>query len=235
MSAPLISCQELTKSYPLRGMEIKALNGVDLAIEDGEMTAIMGASGSGKSTLMNVIGCMDRPTGGRYLLDGVDVMSLTKDELAHLRNRKIGFVFQRYNLLPRMSALQNVLLPLVYAGVNAGRAANRALAALEMVGLAALAGNQPNQMSGGQQQRVSIARALINDPQVILADEPTGALDTVSSAEVMTILKELHQTRGVTLVIVTHEADIAAYCERMITMRDGRITGDSIIKGKRGA
>ncbi|MDA8337205.1 MAG: ABC transporter ATP-binding protein [Peptococcaceae bacterium] len=216
-------------------MEIKALNGVDLAIEDGEMTAIMGASGSGKSTLMNVIGCMDRPTGGRYLLDGVDVMSLTKDELAHLRNRKIGFVFQRYNLLPRMSALQNVLLPLVYAGVNAGRAANRALAALEMVGLAALAGNQPNQMSGGQQQRVSIARALINDPQVILADEPTGALDTVSSAEVMTILKELHQTRGVTLVIVTHEADIAAYCERMITMRDGRITGDSIIKGKRGA
>ena len=184
---------------------------------------------------MNVIDCMDRPTSGRYLLDGVDAGSLTKDELAHLRNRKIGFVFQRYNLLPRMSALQNVLLPLVYAGVNAGRAANRALAALEMVGLAALAGNQPNQMSGGQQQRVSIARALINDPQVILADEPTGALDTVSSAEVMTILKELHQTRGVTLVIVTHEADIAAYCERMITMRYGRITGDSIIKGKRGA
>jgi len=162
----------LTKTYPLRGVAVNALNGVDLSVAEGEMVAIMGASGSGKTTLMNILGCMDRATGGRYLLQEVDVTGLSNEELAHLRNRKIGFVFQRYNLLPRMSVWQNVMLPLVYGGKNGSRAKEKVLDALEQVGIAALADNQPNQMSGGQQQRAAIARALINDPQLILADEP---------------------------------------------------------------
>jgi len=226
MSEPLIQCNRLTKTYPMRGVEVKALNGVDLTVEKGEMVAIMGASGSGKSTLMNILGCMDRATGGQYLLEGVDAGTLSNEELAHLRNRKIGFVFQRYNLLPRMSVWQNVMLPLVYGGKNGPHAKEKVLDALEQVGIAALADNQPNQMSGGQQQRAAIARALINDPQLILADEPTGALDTASSTEVMKVLQNLHRIKEVTLVIVTHEKDIAAWCEREITMRDGVIISD---------
>jgi putative ABC transport system ATP-binding protein len=226
MSTPLISCNELSKSYPLRGVEVKALNGVDLTITGGEMVAIMGASGSGKSTLMNIIGCMDRATSGRYLLEGMDVGGLSNEELAGMRNRKIGFVFQRYNLLPRMIVWQNVMLPMVYGGKNGPQAKKKVLDALEMVGIGSLAHNQPNQMSGGQQQRAAIARALINDPQLILADEPTGALDTTSSAEVMRVLQSLHRDNGVTLVIVTHEPDIAAYCERQVVMRDGRVISD---------
>lgn len=226
MATPLIECSQLTKSYPLRGVEVRALNGVDLTVGEGEMVAVMGASGSGKSTLMNIIGCMDRPTGGRYLMDGVDVAALSADELASLRNRKIGFVFQRYNLLPRMSVWQNVMLPMIYGGKNGSQARRKVMDVLEMVGIGSLAYNQPNQMSGGQQQRAAIARALINDPQLILADEPTGALDTASSAEIMKILKRLHRETGVTLVIVTHEPDIAAYCEREVIMRDGRVISD---------
>jgi len=210
----------------MRGVEVKALNGVDLTVENGEMVAIMGASGSGKSTLMNILGCMDRPTSGQYLLEGVDTRRLSNEELAHLRNRKIGFVFQRYNLLPRMTVWQNVMLPLIYGGRNGPGAKKKVLDALEQVGIAALANNQPNQMSGGQQQRAAIARDMVTDPPLILADEPTGALDTASSTEVMKVLQNLHRLRGVTLVIVTHEKDIAAWCEREITMRDGLIIGD---------
>ncbi|HUW64516.1 MAG TPA: ABC transporter ATP-binding protein [Spirochaetia bacterium] len=230
MTEPLISCSQLTKTYPLNGVEVKALNGVDLSVEKGEMVAIMGASGSGKSTLMNIVGCMDRVTSGRYFLEGVDVSDFSNEDLAHLRNQKIGFVFQRYNLLPRMSVWQNVMLPMVYAGRNGPQAKKKVLDALEMVGIGTLAYNQPNQMSGGQQQRAAIARALINDPQLILADEPTGALDSASSAEVMAILQNLHREKGVTLVIVTHERDIAAYCEREVVMRDGRVLSDRTSK-----
>ncbi|OAT85226.1 ABC transporter ATP-binding protein [Desulfotomaculum copahuensis] len=223
---PLIQCQELTKVYPLKGVAVHALRGVDLEIARGEMAAIMGASGSGKSTLMNIIGCMDRQTSGRYHLDGVDVSTLKESELASLRNKKLGFVFQRYNLLPRASALYNVELPLFYAGLSGAEVTARALAALERVGLRDFARHRPNQMSGGQQQRVAIARAMVNNPLVILADEPTGALDTASSAEIMGIFQQMHSEQGVTVVIVTHEPDIAVYCQRKITMRDGSIAGD---------
>lgn len=226
MATPLIWCSQLTKTYPLNGVAVHALNGVDLTVEDGEMVAIMGASGSGKSTMMNILGCMDRATTGKYLLEGVDAGELTNEELAQLRNQKIGFVFQKYNLLPRMSVWQNVMLPMIYGGKNGSQAKKKVLDALEMVGIGSLAYNQPNQMSGGQQQRAAIARSLINDPQLILADEPTGALDTVSSADVMKVLQSLHREKGVTLVIVTHEPEIAAYCEREVVMRDGRILSD---------
>lgn len=241
MTEPLILCNQLSKSYPFRGVEVKALNGVNLSVRQGEIVAIMGASGSGKSTLMNIIGCMDRATGGQYLLEGADVARLSPGELAQLRNRKIGFVFQRYNLLARTPVWRNVLLPLVYAGRNGPNAKAKVLDALEQVGIGSLAYNQPNQMSGGQQQRAAIARALINDPALILADEPDPpsgwvprALDTVSSAEVMDILCSLHRDRGVTLVIVTHEPEIASYCQRQVTMRDGRIISDRIRNEEHG-
>lgn len=202
------------------------MRGVDLDIARGEMVAIMGASGSGKSTLMNILGCMDRQTSGSYHLDGVDVSTLNENELAALRNKKLGFVFQRYNLLARASALYNVELPLYYAGLSGSEVRTKATAALEMVGLENFIRHRPNQLSGGQQQRVAIARAMVNKPLVILADEPTGALDTASSAEVMGIFQQMHCEQGVTVVIVTHEPDIAGYCQRKIIMRDGCLAGD---------
>jgi len=233
MSAPpLIQCRELVKIYPLLGVEVHALRGVSLDINRGEMVAIMGASGSGKSTLMNILGCMDRQTSGSYHLDGVDVSTLKENELASLRNRKLGFVFQRYNLLPRATALYNVELPLFYAGLSGPEVAKRAAAALEMVGLGSFTHHRPNQMSGGQQQRVAIARAMVNNPLVILADEPTGALDTASSVEIMSIFQKMHREQGVTVVIVTHEPDIAGYCERKVVMRDGNIISDEPVSNR---
>lgn len=224
--APLIYCQELVKIYPLSGVEVPALRGVSLQIQAGEMVAIMGASGSGKSTLLNILGCMDEQTSGRYLLDGVEVSRLPEPERAALRNRKLGFVFQRYNLLARASALENVQLPLYYAGESGPAVRQKALLALEMVGLADFAHHRPNQLSGGQQQRVAIARAVVGSPLVILADEPTGALDTQNSAEVMEIFQQLNRRQGVTVIIVTHEPEVAAYCRRKILMRDGLIVSD---------
>ncbi|WP_018085970.1 ABC transporter ATP-binding protein [Desulfurispora thermophila] len=224
--APLIYCQDLVKIYPLSGVEVHALRGVSLQIQAGEMVAIMGASGSGKSTLLNILGCMDEQTGGRYLLDGVEVSTLPEQERAALRNRKLGFVFQRYNLLARASALENVQLPLYYAGESGPAVRQKALEALQMVGLADFAHHRPNQLSGGQQQRVAIARAVVGNPLVILADEPTGALDTQNSAEVMEIFQQLNRQQGVTVVIVTHEPEVAAYCRRKILMRDGLIVSD---------
>lgn len=223
---PLVDCRGLTKVYPLSGVEVHALRGIDLKIERGEMVAIMGASGSGKSTLMHIIGCMDTQTSGTYLLDGVDVSGLDDKELAEIRNKKLGFVFQRYNLLPRATALYNVELPLFYSGITGAAAEEKALFVMEMLGIRHLANNLPNQMSGGQQQRVAIARAIVNDPLLILADEPTGALDTASSAEVMEIFRRLHEERGVTVVIITHEPQIADYCRRRVLLRDGQIIGD---------
>lgn len=228
----LIQCRALTKVYPLGGVEVHALRGVDLDIARGEMVAIMGASGSGKSTLMNIIGCMDKQTSGSYHLDGVDVSTLNENELAGLRNKKLGFVFQRYNLLARSSALYNVELPLFYAGMSGAEVAVRALAALERVGLKDFAHHRPNQMSGGQQQRAAIARAVVKEPLVILADEPTGALDTASSAEVMGIFQKMHREQCVTVVIVTHEPDIAKYCQRKVVMRDGGIISDEPVTGR---
>jgi len=223
---PLIQCRGITKVYPLSGVEVHALRGVDLNIAQGEMVAIMGASGSGKSTLMNILGCMDRQTGGSYLLEGIDVSTLDDSQLATLRNRKLGFVFQRYNLLARSTALHNVELPLFYAGFSPAEAKKEALLALEQVGLRDLAGHRPNQMSGGQQQRVAIARAVVNHPLVLLADEPTGALDTVSSVEIMQLFQRMHNERGVTVIIVTHEPNIADFCPRKVVMRDGVVVSD---------
>lgn len=228
---PLVDCRGLTKIYPLSGVEVHALRGIDLQIFRGEMVAIMGASGSGKSTLMHIIGCMDTQTSGSYFLDGVDVSTLEDTELASIRNKKIGVVFQRYNLLPRASALYNVQLPMFYAGITGRAAEEKARAALEQVGILHLSEHWPNQLSGGQQQRVAIARAIVNDPLLVLADEPTGALDTASSADVMAIFQRIHRERGVTVVIITHEPNIAEYCQRRIIIRDGRIISDELISG----
>ncbi|HVZ72799.1 MAG TPA: ABC transporter ATP-binding protein [Polyangia bacterium] len=206
-------------------VEVRALAGVTLSIARGDFVCVMGSSGSGKSTLMNVIGCLDRPTSGRYRLAGVDTSSMGRRQLAQVRNRLLGFVFQHFNLLPRTSAVENVELPLVYAGLSAGERRRRALAALARVGLAARATHQPSQLSGGQQQRVAIARALVNEPAVIVADEPTGNLDSKTSVEVMAIFQELWRA-GLTVVLVTHEPDIALYAARIITMRDGRVLSD---------
>lgn len=224
--APLIDVQGLTKTYELGEVAVHALRGVTLTIEKGSFVAIMGASGSGKSTLMNLIGCLDRPTSGRYLLDGVPVESLDRDELASIRNQKIGFVFQNFNLLPRMSALENVELPLLYSSGDTSDADERASRALAAVGLSGREQNLPTQLSGGQQQRVAIARALVNEPQILLADEPTGALDSRTSAEIMTIFQRLNRTQGITVVVVTHSDDVATYADRVITFRDGEIVGD---------
>lgn len=233
---PLISCRGLTKIYPLSGVEVHALRGVDLDIERGEMVAIMGPSGSGKSTLMNILGCMDMQTEGSYYFDGIDTGELDARELAGLRNKKFGFVFQRYNLLPRASALYNVEIPLFYSGMYGDEVKNRALSALSRFGIDELADHRPNQLSGGQQQRVAIARAVVNNPLVVLADEPTGALDTTSSLEVMKILQIMHREQGVTIIIITHEQEIAGFCPRKLSMRDGKITSDeisaSVVRGK---
>ncbi len=223
MNKAIISVKALVKIYKMGDVEVHALRGVNTDIMKDDFVAIMGKSGSGKSTFMNIIGCLDVPTRGQYLLDGVDVSSLTKDQLANLRNHKIGFVFQSFNLLSRTSALENVELPLMYnKKITSREMRERSLNALEAVGLADRAHHFPNQLSGGEQQRVAIARSLVNNPVVILADEPTGNLDTRTSLEVMGIFQKLNQ-QGITIVIVTHEADIAAYTKRNISFRDGRI------------
>jgi putative ABC transport system ATP-binding protein len=225
MAEPLIRLQDVTRTYRMGDVEVRALAGVTLDLVAGEFTAIMGASGSGKSTMMNLLGCLDRPTSGRYLLDGQEVSRLGNDELAHLRNRTIGFVFQSFNLLSRTSALENVELPLLYANVGTAERHARARDALERVGLGGRVDHHPNQMSGGQQQRVAIARALVNRPPLLLADEPTGNLDSHTSEDVMALFQELGRG-GITVILVTHEPDIAAYASRVITMRDGLIRSD---------
>lgn len=221
-----IALSNITKIYQMGDTPVAALAGVTLDIRAGEFTAIMGPSGSGKSTLMNVLGCLDRPTGGTYVLDGQEVSSLTDDELAVTRNQKIGFVFQNFNLLPRISALENVALPLVYAGVDAKERQRRAAEALTSVGLEKRMDHLPNELSGGQRQRVAIARALVNEPTIIMADEPTGALDTKSGDEVMEIFRTLN-SYGRTIILVTHEPDIAAHAKRVIHVRDGLIVRDT--------
>ena len=225
---PVIQLEQIEKTYQTGDVEVKAVRGVSLTIHTGEFIAIMGSSGSGKSTMMNTIGCLDRPTAGRYLLDGVDVSKLNRDQLADIRNQKIGFVFQGFNLLPRTSALENVELPMLYARhqVSAHEIHEQAMGALKMVGLSDRAGHYPNQLSGGQQQRVAIARALCNQPTLILADEPTGNLDTRTSSEIMGVFQKLND-QGITIIMVTHELDIASYTKRNVVMRDGRILSDT--------
>ena len=223
----LIEARALVKTYRMGGQAVQALDGVSLGIAEGEFVAIMGASGSGKSTLMNLLGCLDRPTSGTLRLAGQDVQRMDGDALAALRNRRIGFVFQQFNLLPRTSALDNVALPMIYAGVKPAQRRERALAALQRVGLAERAAHTPAELSGGQQQRVAIARALVNGPRLILADEPTGALDTHTSEDIMRLLADLN-AQGMTLVMVTHEADIAAWARRRIVFRDGHVVEDRL-------
>ena len=220
----MITLEGITKLYLTGEVEVPALKGVSLHIPEGQFVAIMGPSGSGKSTLMNVIGCLDQPSSGRYILDGYDVSALTDDQLAWIRNRKIGFVFQSYNLIPRASAAHNVEMPLIYAGDSQQRR-ERAMAALESVGLLQRAGHLPNELSGGQQQRVAVARALVTDPAILLADEPTGNLDSESSLEIMKLLRDLNQ-QGRTIVLITHEADIAGFAQRVVRLRDGVIVSD---------
>ncbi|MCA9707758.1 MAG: ABC transporter ATP-binding protein [Myxococcales bacterium] len=221
-----MSLRGVTKVFGEGDAAVHALRGVDLDVEPGEFVAIMGTSGSGKSTAMNILGCLDVPTSGQYLVEGIPVEDLPADVLAALRNDRLGFVFQGFNLLPRTSALANVELPLVYADVPARQRARRARAALTDVGLAGREDAHPNQLSGGQQQRVAIARALVNEPEVLLADEPTGNLDTRTSAEIMTLLSGLNRDRGITIVMVTHDLEIAEYAGRLVTFRDGRIVSD---------
>jgi putative ABC transport system ATP-binding protein len=221
----LISLQEVTKVYPMGDVNVHALRGVSLSIEAGEFVAIMGASGSGKSTIMNIIGCLDRPTTGHYLLAGEEVSKLDRYALAKRRNTTLGFVFQSFNLLPRTTALDNVELPLLYAGMRTRDRHERARAALERVGLGDRVNHHPNQMSGGQQQRVAIARAIVSSPKVILADEPTGNLDSATSEGVIAVFQQLGDS-GITIVLVTHEPDIATYAARVVTMKDGRVQSD---------
>ena len=230
-----IELHEITKTYETGAMSLHVLKGITLRIDDGELCAIMGPSGSGKSTLMNVIGCLDIPTGGQYLLDGEDVATLDENTLARVRNGKIGFVFQSYNLVKRTTALDNVALPMLYAGVPPEERRRRAIDALEAVGLGDRLHHKPNELSGGQQQRVSIARALVMRPTLILADEPTGALDSRSAVEVMEIFQRLNEDLGITVVFVTHEPDIAEYTRRIIRMRDGFLGADERVERQRDA
>ena len=232
---PVIQLDGIHKTYAMGDVEVHALRGVSLTIGAGEFVAIMGTSGSGKSTMMNIIGCLDRPTRGAYLLDGEDVSGLSKDARADLRLRKLGFVFQGFNLLSRTSAQENVELPMLYAGLGAEERRGRAAETLAAVGLAGREQNHPNQLSGGQQQRVAIARALANRPRLILADEPTGALDSRTSVEVMEIFQRLNREQGITLVLVTHEPDIAAYADRVVVFKDGRIREDRPVEAPRDA
>jgi putative ABC transport system ATP-binding protein len=219
----MINIEDIAKIYKLGDVEVAALDGVSCRIETGEMVSIMGPSGSGKSTLMNLIGCLDRPTSGTYELDGIDVSTLNDNQLAEIRNKKIGFVFQSYNLLPQATAVANVELPLVYSGV--GNKRQRAFEALELVGMVQRATHRPSEISGGEQQRVAIARALVSNPSLILADEPTGNLDTQTSQGIMLLLQRLN-SQGITIVLVTHEEDIAAYTQRTIYLRDGKIVSE---------
>ena len=229
MNHSLIKIQDITKIYQMGDVEVQALQGVSLEIGRGELVAIMGPSGSGKSTLMNIIGCLDQPTAGQYWLDGTDVGKLNDNQLAEIRNRKIGFVFQTFNLLPRTTAFQNVTLPLIYGGVGARDRRAQARAALEAVGLGNRLHHRPNELSGGQQQRVAIARALVTEPAIILADEPTGNLDSQSGKEIMGIFSQLNQERGITVVFVTHDPDIAEQTRRIIRIRDGLLDSDESV------
>jgi putative ABC transport system ATP-binding protein len=229
---PVIRLENVYKIYDLGEIQVQALRGVSLDIRAGEFVAIMGPSGSGKSTVMNILGCLDRPTKGRYFLDGADVSGMSKDELAHIRNRKLGFVFQQFNLLSRTSALENVELPTVYAGIEPEERTKRAMESLTRVGLADRAGHHPSQLSGGQQQRVAIARGLVNRPSILLADEPTGNLDTRTSVEIMDILQTLNNEQGLTIVIVTHEPDIAQYSKRTLEFRDGKLKRDKLVEDR---
>ncbi len=222
----LIVCEDLWKIYRIGDVEVQALRGINLTIERGEFVAIMGTSGSGKSTLMNLLGCLDQPSRGRYQLDGLDVSTAKPDLLADLRNRQIGFVFQNFNLIPRTSALENAQLPLFYRGVSIKEQRRQAASALQRVGLAGREQHYPAQLSGGQQQRVAIARALVGAPSILFADEPTGNLDTASSREIMDILEQLNRVDGITIILVTHEPDIAAYASRELVMKDGQIVQD---------
>lgn len=223
---PLIVCEDLWKIYRIGDVDVQALRGINLIIDRGEFVAVMGTSGSGKSTLMNLLGCLDQPTRGRYELDGLDVSTAKPDVLAELRNRQIGFVFQNFNLIPRTSALENAQLPLFYRGVSIKEQRRQAAAALQRVGLAGREQHYPAQLSGGQQQRVAIARALVGAPSILFADEPTGNLDTASSREIMDILEHLNREDGITIILVTHEPDIAAYASRELIMKDGQIVQD---------
>ncbi|OPY09594.1 MAG: Macrolide export ATP-binding/permease protein MacB [Syntrophus sp. PtaB.Bin001] len=226
----LLETRDIYKIYQVGDNAVHALDGVSVEIDRGEFVAIMGPSGSGKSTFMNVIGCLDEPTKGRYLLDGIEVSGLKRDELAEIRNRKIGFVFQGFNLLPRTSALENVELPMLYNNLSSAERRKRAMAALKMLGLEGREHHTPNQLSGGQQQRVAIARALANEAPLILADEPTGNLDTKTSIEIMDLLVRLNRESQITIVLVTHEPDIADYSRRIIRFRDGRILSDEAVE-----
>ena len=232
---PIIQLDHIHKVYTMGDVEVHALRGVSLTITQGEFVAIMGASGSGKSTMMNIIGCLDRPTRGTYILDGEDVSQMSKDERADIRCQKIGFVFQGFNLLARTSALENVELPMLYLGVDSAQRHERAMEALAAVGLSGREQNHPNQLSGGQQQRVAVARSLVNNPALILADEPTGNLDSRTSVEVMEIFQRLNRERGITLVLVTHEPDIAEYADRVIVFKDGKIKSDHPVERRRDA
>lgn len=230
---PLIELKNIHKSYPLDGFDLEILKGINLKIENGEFVAIMGPSGSGKSTLMNILGCLDTPTSGEYLLDGQNVENLDSDQLAEIRNRKIGFVFQGFNLLSRTTAIENVELPMVYSGINDAERRQKAILALKGVGLGERMYHQPNQLSGGQQQRVAIARAIVNDAPIIFADEPTGNLDTKMSVEIMQLFSKLNEELKRTIILVTHEEDIARYAKRIIKIVDGEIQSDTVNnKGK---
>lgn len=235
MEQPLIQIENLHKVYSLGDVQVPALRGVTVSVEQGEFVAIIGASGSGKSTFMNIVGCLDRPTRGRYLLEGRDVSTLSRDDLAAVRNRQIGFVFQSFNLLPRTSAMENVELPLLYNGASSRDRHHRSMELLKMVGLEGRERHHPNQLSGGQQQRVAIARALVNRPALILADEPTGNLDSRTSLELMEIFQRLNEEQRMTVMLVTHEPDIASFAGRLIGFRDGRVFQDRPVGERRRA